>query len=286
MNRCGDFVEPCKYALILFLTLYIAGCATSVPTKPITELYEPIYQPAFNYTPQQQQSSPAGYTVGIINMQFSYESMPANTYVLESDLNKQYTKNFVHAFSTSLEKILMSKGIAVTGPFDSYEEMTYPERSRCDFLIQPTVKLQFQTKTYNSQELPEYDGPQMQRWSYMKMNFDLTATAKMEYVIYDPLTSEKLERHKITTDPITKSSYLLAVRHVQKDSSGNVVKQTWVPLWKDRDHSGAHNTEVIYGKIIDDLFGKYMTKVDGLISIEEFNHLKKYKDELKERKRY
>ena len=99
-----------------------------------------------------------------------------------------------------------------------------------NFLIQPIVKIVLQSNLYNSQDIPEYCGPQGQRFTYRKAGYDLTATAQMEYVIYDPLTKEKLERHKITTDPITKSTNILAVKYTKKDSKGTVIQQSWVPL--------------------------------------------------------
>ncbi|KAF0187929.1 MAG: hypothetical protein FD168_2165 [Desulfobulbaceae bacterium] len=281
-----NVVEAYRHVMIVFCLFFITGCAASGPKKLITELYEPMYQPGFNYTPKQEQKSPAGYTVGIINMKFDYESIPAKSWELRTDLEKQYTKNFIQSYSSSLEKTLMSKGITVSGPFDSYEDMTYPERSRCDFLVQPIVKIVLHSQFSNVQDIPEYSGPKGQGFIYKKATYDLTATAEMEYVIYDPLTKEKLERHKITSDPITKSTNLLAIKHIQKDSKGDIIKESWVNLSDDPDHKDEHNGDIIYGKIIDDLFGKYMSKVDGLISVEEFNHLKKYKNELKEKKVY
>jgi hypothetical protein len=44
--------------------------------------------------------------------------------------------------------------------------------------------------------------------------------------------------------------------------------------------------ELPLGRITEELFTVFMGKVDSLVSIEEFTHLKKYKDELKEKKRY
>lgn len=71
--------------------------------------YSPKYHANFDYQPKQQQSSPTGFTVGILAVGFDYDS---TTYMIDTGVDKQYTDNFRDSFSESLEKILMSKGIA------------------------------------------------------------------------------------------------------------------------------------------------------------------------------
>lgn len=270
---------------ILFIFIFwLAGCAPTTPRKFITELYSPKYNANYNYQPKQQQTSPSGFTVGILSMKFDFDS---TTYLINSDLDKQYTKNFEDSFSTTLEKILMSKGIAVLGPFESYEEMTYPERKRCDFLIQPTIKLTLDGKFYNPTDLHDYSGPEGQNWKYRKADYDMTANAKMQYVIYDPLTAEKLERHKIESDEIARATIILATQLYSTNKKGEISKEWWESLDKRRTtHPNYHNTVYLYGEVLDDLFTKYMSKVDYSLTVDEFVHLKKYIEELEKKKRF
>jgi len=274
------------WVVISVLSIVFAGCAVMPPKKHITELYDPIYHPAYNYAPKQNASTPAGYTVGVLNMRFEYEVVPPGSYVVNTGLGSQYQKDFVKAFSSGLEKIFISKGMKVSGPYDSYEEMTYPERSRCSFLVQPVVKLIFRASLANKRRLEEYDGPEGQGYTYLGGDFELVTSAEMEYVILDPLTQEKLERHKISTDPVGEKALGIFVQYVTRNSKGEITQKSWVPIWKDSHHRQEDNTVIIMGKSLDKLFTQYMAKVDGLVSVEEFNHLNQFKEELKERKRY
>ena len=94
---------------------------------------------------------------------------------------------------------MFSQGITVSGPFESYEEMTYPERSRCEFLVQPKLKIFFEGHEFDPatyQKLPQYVGPNQQPYQYIKQDATLQVRAELNYVIHDPLINEKLERHK------------------------------------------------------------------------------------------
>lgn len=266
---------------------FLGGCAAPTPKKLITELYEPMYTQQLSYKANQEQNKPAGYTVGIINMMTAIETTPPNSWNISSPLEQQYVNNFKESFSAGLENILTSKGITVSGPFESYEEMTYPERSRCDFLVQPILTLSFQPVVGNYIEIPDYWGPNGEGFSYAKRDVSLKVMAEMDYILYDPLTKEKLERHKLKTDSIGQSSTLLAVQYVEKDKNGTTIKKWWVDLFEaNPKHTNYYNGEILIGKITDELYALFMAKVDKIISVEEFDHLKKYKEELKEKKRY
>lgn len=273
--------------VLICSALFFTGCVASSPKVPITGLYEPMYTPINHYETQQKQTEPAGYTIGIINMQTEIETTPPNGWDFSSPLQQQYLNGFKNSFSVGLEKILTSKGLSVSGPFDSYEEMTYPQRSRCDFLIQPILKLNFQPIVGGLREIPEYGGPNGERYTYAKRSTSMTVTAEMHYLIYDPLTREKLERHKLKTDPITKSTELIAIQLVKTDQKGKVIQKHFKDLYfVNANNEGYYNGEVLLGKITDDLYTIFMGKVDNIISVEEYAHLTKYKKELEKKKRY
>ena len=97
-----------------------------------------------------------------------------------------------------MEDILIAKGNKVLGPFSSYEEMTFPERDRCTYLIQPTFLIDLDiTKTSNFVVQLEWRAPDMKLYPYGTLEKEVSGSIKMEYVILDPLTHEKLERHKL-----------------------------------------------------------------------------------------
>ena len=266
--------------------ILLSGCALT-PKKPIAELYDPVYSCKYQFTPAQKQDKPVGYTIGIIDMNLTSQSVPPKSFGIITDLEKQYVNEFTKAFSAGLEKIFMSKGMTVSGPFESYEDMTYPERSRCDFLVQPEVNLTFYPTPGTLEKLPSYGGPNGEYWTMAQLPFSVKATAELKYVILDPLTQEKLERHSLKTDNVKHDFSVLYCHYVTKNKKGETVKEEWKDIWHDKKaFPGYHNVEVVVGKITDDLFSVFMPKIDRLVSVEEFDHLKKYKEELKQKKRY
>lgn len=274
-----------QHLILLCLALFAIGCAASTPKQSITTLYSPMYNPNYSYSPNSDKKGAANYTIGIIDMEFTTEATPPNSWVIATPLEKQYVNNFKKSFSGGLEKIFLSKGFTVSGPFESYEEMTYPDRSRCDFLVQPIIKLSFQPSNMSVQRLSGYNGPNGQNWVYGENDFNLAVSAELSYLIYDPLTKEKLERHKLKTDPFIKSSKRLWISMVNRDKNGKITKEWWERP-STQNHPNYHNDEILTGLVTDELYDNFMSKVDKLVSVEEFNHLRKYKKELEKRKRY
>jgi len=227
----------------------------------------------------------SGFTVGIVDMGFDYESTPPDLWNVQTPLEFQYLKGFVTSFSTQLEEILFRQGITVSGPFEDYEEMTYPERSRCDFIVQPNLKIFFEGLEWDResyQKLPQYWGPRQQRYRYMKQTATLQVRAELSYVIHDPLTNEKLERHKLKTDSVYHTFEALGVMHY-KETGASVGE---VPLSHDSEHPNYMNGQYVFGKVLAKLYPIFMERVARLVSVEEFVHLQQYKEEIKDKKRY
>ena len=269
----------------LLLAVMVCGCAIAPPKRPITELYASLSDPGYDFTPAQAQGTPAGYTVGIINMDLDVVCIPQKALSV-TELGKQYLGNFIGGFNTGFEKILTSKGITVSGPFESYDEMTYPERSRCDFLIQPCAKVTFQPLATPVQRLNDRGGPNGESWVMGASDTCLKVKAELEYVILDPLTQEKLERHRLKTDTVSVDFRKIYCKYTTRDDKGKVIKEEWREITFDQSFPGYHNEDVAVGQILDQLYSEFMPKIDGLVSVAEFDHLKKFQEELKEKKVY
>ena len=282
-----------QFAFYFLIVLCIVGCATAPrgPKKKITELYAPIYKPAYDFEPPQQQSQPTGYTIGIVNAQFKLVSIPERKFEINTAMSKKYVEDFIQAFSYGLEKIMTSKGITVAGPFESYEEMTYPQRKRCDFLIMPIVEVEVTSNELTSvsqlTKIPGYSGPNGENYIYATWIYKTDSIAEIDYVIFDPLAKEKLERHKLKSDTIPKSVTTLLSEYSIRNNAGEVTKTGYRSLdMYEGSYPNYHNHEVIVGEILDAIYSDFMPRINELVSVEEFDHLMKYKEELEKKKRY
>lgn len=285
-----------KYLSFLVLSTLLFACGGPSRTVKITQKFDPEYRANYSYQATGQ-AEPSGYTIGIIQPEFVQKNPPGPTsrgysWDLADPREASAVNDFKREIANTVEKILLTKGCKISGPFASYEEMTFPERERCSYLVQPTVILDMSAQPVDGslKELPEVGGPNLETFCYATLDFTISGNVEMEYVIYDPLTKEKLQRHKLKSVTISKPSQALLQGLVNDrnqcygwKSLGQWVKER--PNY--RQAYASHNNEYNMGvKILEELYISFMPQVDQLLSVDEFAHLQKYKDQLKEKKVY
>jgi hypothetical protein len=228
--------------------------------------------------------------------------MQINETVLPPDFDKRPDKTelwtagleeFSKEYAEDLENILTSKGVAVAGPFESYEEMTYPQRQRCSYLIIPILDFDYIHQGWAPADqntyLPEFDD--LPKYRYFKLGGTTAFRAALKYEIYEPLTNEKLEIHNLKSDPITVPFNIHAVKvAIQKEQIVNGVP-TLVTTWSESVpasavHKNYHNWTNVSRKTLEIFYKQFMEKTYELLSVEEFQHLDQYKKELEEKKRF
>lgn len=276
--------------IALLSAVLVISCAPA-RTVRITEKFEPLYKPKYEWV-STEKASQNDYTIGIIQPEFiqkdnaTWKWNPANPQEVAA------MDEFRREVANTIESILLSKGCKVQGPFSTYEEMTYPERERCTFLIQPTVLIDLGVQLIpgSSRYLPEVGGPNLEAYGYATAGYSLTGNVEMEYVIYDPLTKEKLERHKLKSAPVTRTGDVLMQGYVnaQNEFYNWRTIPTWIrenPQYKEL-YSSYNNDLNVGNRILEELYNSFMPQVAQLLSVEEFDHLKQYQEQLKEKKRF
>lgn len=274
--------------LVLSLVLGIfIGCGGPSKTIKITDKFEPLYNPNYNF-PVSGKAEPSGYSIGIIQPEFIQKGKFKWDMNDRSDVEK--ITGFQRELSVSIEKILISKGCNVSGPYNTYEEMTFPQRERSTFLIQPIITLDVNGQGAGIIDLPEVGGPNLEAYCYRSLNIDVIGSVEMEYIIYDPLTKEKLERHKLRGKPVNASVVSYFQGYVDKNNNCGNYKS--LPVFAKENpnlrmvYSSYNNMNNVGLKILESLYNEFLPQVNDLLSVSEFNNLKKYQDQLREKKRY
>ena len=262
---------------------WLVEAPEEVVTSPITELWEPVYEPDFAFDPIVRQSGMSGYKVAIVDMNFSYDSMPSGEWEL-APLEEEYRKDLVSAFSQSLKKILTAKGMKAVGPYRSYDDMTFTERSRCDFVIVPSLSVEFEPRRDTLiEELPEYGGPFGEPVIYGRSGDRLDARARLEYEVVDPRTRRQLDWHLIRCDPKSKEYDQLWSQWTM--NFGNNSRTGWRVLEYSRSkYPNYHNADNATGKILEAIYHDFMPRLDGMLSAREFGRLEEMKMESRSRK--
>lgn len=276
------------FSLMLgLICFFVFACGPSRSIR-ITDKFETLYKPNFDYNISEKSKANIDYTIGIIETEFIQKD--PRGWVYRTHREKQYLTGFKREISNSIEKILMSKGCKVLGPFTSYEEMTFPQRERCSFLIKPTIILDLSVQRPIFNKTPNVGGPNLEAYAYANGHVTVSGNAQMEYVILDPLTKEKLERHKLKTKEISLTYLEIVQGYYGKDGKPGNWEHLMVWAQKNPElrpvYSQYYNSDNVSAKILDAIFNEFVPKAEKLISADEFNHLMKYKEVLKKKKRY
>lgn len=254
-------------------------------------MFQPKYNPDYSYQVGPKSPTSSGYTIGIIHSTF--KKISEKSWLSDVEVQNRFFVPFQMEISNAIEKILINKGNKVSGPFASYPEMTYPERERCSFLIEPTITLDLSFSEDRTEVLDAY-AENLNAYYFKKISGTITGYIDMEYVILDPLTNEKLERHKLKTIPISQHLEVLAQAFYVYDSNSrtghenlyhlNVVAKHY-PEFKSY-YSRYYNEDNVTTRMFETLYKEVAPQMDKLISVEEFDHLSKYKKTLEQKKVY
>lgn len=125
--------------------LGLSACAT---TAPLPESYNTTFTPRYSAdtTPAE---SPSGITFALIKA--DYQAGPAiHSYVSQSqpDGSTSYqvsseeqpsSKLFRESLGKELEALVIQKGFRISGPFDSFQDMTFPQKKQSDLTLRPVI---------------------------------------------------------------------------------------------------------------------------------------------------
>ena len=278
-----------RWIVLPIFLFFIVACHG--PSVKIDTMFQPKYNPDYSYQVGPKSPTSSGYTIGIIHSTF--KQINEKSWIYDSEDQKRLFVPFQMEISNAIEKILINKGNKVSGPFASYQEMTYPERERCSFLIEPTITLDLSFSEDRTEVLDVY-AENLNSYYFKKISGTITGSIDMGYVILDPLTNEKLERHKLKTIPISQPlEVLVQVFYVYDRNSRigheklhhlNVVAK-YYPEFKSY-YSRYYNEDNVITRMFETLYKEVVPQMDKLISVEEFNHLSSYKKTLEKKKVY
>jgi len=179
----------------------------------------------------------------------------------------------------------MGEGMAPGGPFASYDDMSFVERSKCDFVIRPRLFLALEQTRSSTliEELPEHGGPYGEPLVYGRSQGRLVARARLEYEIIDPRTRKQLAWHTLESDKISKDFEQLWSRWTM--TYGNNSRSGWRTLeYNLKKYPGYHNADNATGKALEEIYHDFMPRIAELVSTNEFRLLDERRQESKKRK--
>lgn len=280
--------------IVALIYVLLVGCHDMNRTRTVRagDMWEPLHKPNFSYTPKKANSEKINLTICTMKPAF-IQPAGSSKWILNSPREKQYMAGFQRELSGSIDQILLSKGVKVEGPYESYEEMTFPERERCSYLLKPTFLVDIDAMAAGPLvEQLTYGGPNLEKFAYATRPIKLVGSVQMEYLIHDSLTYAKLEKHKLQTVEIQTQYTAFYQGTYNKHHDAENFQEIIYFMGSEADmsireyNSNYPNADNASARILEELFSTFLPKVDELLSVDEFNHLLQYLNQLRGKKIY
>lgn len=118
-----------KLFILLLMSILISGCVVKPTEPPVSQNF--VYNPPTSSPATKNSMSIAVLMPGSKGSFFETysSSTSADTTII----------NFLKAYQTDLEKVIVAKGFTTSGAYTSYDEMTFSQKERSSLIMKPEI---------------------------------------------------------------------------------------------------------------------------------------------------
>jgi hypothetical protein len=247
--------------LTLLAGLALAGCATAPPVPT-------AYEPKFRY-PTTPPTSKIDVTVGIVAPQFTGDGLD----YVKSNRDDAVVREMLSGMRSGFNELLVAKGFNVSGPFDSLDAMTFPEKKGADFIIYPEFDV---GRGYAISAKRPRAKP-----TALALLATVTKTKDVEDVECDYTVQPRGTVSFVALEPLSREKMWVKRMDVE------VPPETFV-AYREGCEGSAMTGDIrnAWAKAHEAMFTSVMTNIDRYVSAEEFQVLKRQSQELRQKKVY
>lgn len=254
----------------LVLTLgFILGCATTpeITPLPISRWNEKY---AYNYDPPQKMP-PASVKVNVIVVNPFYRE--AESAFVDARFAK-VGRGFSKSMGVDLDKIIVAKGMTAVGPYQTLDDVTYPDKKNADITLAPRVFLTTETK-FSDSTSREYEGV-----GHTVKPFTMKISGWIAYEMREPLSGQKMWIKKLELEDKQVSDVeVYEAVALRTDSYGQVLQ------WGEGKLRYSGREEAL-ANALRDYYPAIMEKAWTYLNTEEILDLKEKTREIRDRKVY
>jgi neuraminyllactose-binding hemagglutinin len=218
----------------------------------------PIQPPKFEFSPPTTASpNSAKVTFALVNAHYSQHERwttvpPFNT--------------FCQSLSTDFQEALAARGFTVRGPFDRYDEMTFPDKKNSDLVLQPDLDVSVSS---TPRVVPLLVAKQLEA--------DLIVRGRVTLSARESLTGERMWYKSIELDPVSL-----------KCEGKTYPADAQVPSSEGTPAAMLANQECaqMVGPVMEKYYAKVMDATWKYLEPEEMAMVKKQAEEIRTRKVY
>lgn len=254
ITSVGRRFDGIASSFLVFMLMLLTGCATPPPPAP------PVAR-SFTYTPPEQAKQLLPVTVALVRPTYDNPAAMAKA----PSWAKMEGDAFVNSIKTDLEKILIAKGIKVTGPYDSLDIMTFPEKKGANLTLTPLVSINTDMKITNNEPGAGTMFPGHQAGIFV-------AGGSISLTMLEPMSGEKMWLKRIEIEPVSEPFEITYNSYVQNGRQHqNILSDT-------RQQALTRALNRIYPIVLQQAW--------TYLNAEEIMSVNKQSIEARERKRY
>jgi hypothetical protein len=277
-----------KRSVLSFLVASLASCMPAAAPPPPAALYEA------NLTYKAPPQAPKlDVTLGIIAPQFKTGFVMNNGHYKDDPL----VKLMMRKMSGTFNEVLVAKGFNLTGPFDTLNDMTFPDKKGTDLLLYPEFDFEVQLKMKSTGQAPApSDGKTFSLGNLLGNNkpssapppsgassaapnaslsmCDVTVSVSgdIAFIAEEPLGAQRMWIKKLDLE---QASDTIQAQHGSVCAHEPAGEDDWSPEMKN---AWNHAHEAV--------FQASMKAFDNYVNGEEFQNLKKMSLDIRNRKTY
>jgi hypothetical protein len=171
------------------------------------------------------------------------------------------------------EEMLVAKGYSIRGPYDTYDEIVYADKNETDLLLESSIDFTYEWSSEALKKYRYHGGNYIAPFTRLQINGDLHLGGKVNLVIKEAITQEKLWVKSIPlvdkAIPVLTSTY-----------KGGTTKEALAMVLQDVGYKNA-----VY-KALDDYYQKALKTAWNHLEPKELEALKKQVRDLRKKKGY
>lgn len=239
------------------------GPPSQVVKLPVSQWGDKYF---YSYEPPEKKApGSVKITVAIVNPYFAEKAAIDPIY-------SKVAKGFARSMAIDLDKIIIAKGMTITGPFESLDMMTYPDKKNANLTLTPGILINTQSRDVSG-------------WAREGQSFRKAVQVKIDgWVVLEmrePLSSEKIWIKKIEVAEMAETAEIIAQSVPVYRSQGDIFPSGYNPgnhLYDGRPDAMANMMKKMYPAIMQTCW-KYIDAEEIIVldqKAQEIRSLKRY----------
>lgn len=175
-----------RFVLAVIACAFLVGCATTGVEKKTTEVYRPVFDwnPPADYVP-----TASGVTFGIVG----------GTYADDEDWITAWPfDTFAANMKDDFNELMTGRGFTTTGPFDTMDEMTYPDKKNCDLVLEPSLDVKLNLSSVTVEQHTVFLGE-----PYYTVNGTAEILGRVTFSALESLSGTRMWNKNVVIEPVS-----------------------------------------------------------------------------------